>query len=341
MTPKTRGAVIRLASSLEKGSPERRQLIRAVIAAPKYNEKDLEKTLDNAGRLSGVDPSIAAYLVETGLKDGDERDDKIPMGKANVSAGKLKPSQTTMTLDKTLGMAVAMLLGNMPTGGDLGAIISKDNHILDGHHRWSASIAAGGPGISVGGYKADLLGKDLLKVLNVVTKGRFKGRNGNPGKGDIKKYTPANVKKALEKGLKDGLPGKFPISPADVAKALEKLGGTAEKGIEQMAANLGKMSKAVPGWAPARKDMPVIDADEISGVSKILNKGDVNWNKPLEVSERKGALIRLAATMTKGDPMRRAILAGCEKLPNKAMQENCEEKKEEGKKNDEKDEKKS
>jgi hypothetical protein len=307
---KTRGALIRLASTLEKGSPERRRLIQAFVSG-KYDEKTLEKTLENAGRLSGVDPSIAEFLVETGLRDGDVGDDKIPMGKANVSAGKLKPSQTTMTLDKTLGMAVAMLLDNMPTGGDLGAIISKDNHILDGHHRWSASIAAGGPGISVGGYKADLLGKDLLKVLNVVTKGRFKGRNGNPGKGDIKKYTPANVKKALEKGLKDGLPGKFPISPADVAKALEKLGGTAEKGIEQMAANLGKMSKAVPGWAPARKDMPVIDADEISGVSKILNKGDVNWNKPLALSEgRKGALIRLAAVLPKGSPERRVILAG-------------------------------
>ena len=57
-------------------------------------------------------------------------------------------------------------------------------------------------------------------------------------------------------------------------------------------------------------------------------------------TEDRSRLIRLAATMTKGDPMRRAILAGCEKLPNKAMQDNCEEKKEEGKKNDEKDEKK-
>lgn len=50
--------------------------------------------------------------------------------------------------------------------------------------------------------------------------------------------------------------------------------------------------------------------------------------KTITASER-SAMIRLAATLPVGSPERRAILAGCEKLPNKAMQENCEKKKEE------------
>ena len=57
-------------------------------------------------------------------------------------------------------------------------------------------------------------------------------------------------------------------------------------------------------------------------------------------TEDRSRLIRLAAAMTKGDPMRRAILAGCDspKLPD-ALKAQCKKKEEEGKKNDEKDEK--
>jgi hypothetical protein len=53
--------------------------------------------------------------------------------------------------------------------------------------------------------------------------------------------------------------------------------------------------------------------------------------RTITASER-SAMIRLAATLPVGSPERRALLAGCEKLPNKAMQDNCEAKKEEGKK---------
>ena len=58
-------------------------------------------------------------------------------------------------------------------------------------------------------------------------------------------------------------------------------------------------------------------------------------------AEDRSRLIRLAATMPKGDPMRRAILAGCENLDVPALKKQCEKKVEEGKKNDAKEEKKS
>ena len=51
--------------------------------------------------------------------------------------------------------------------------------------------------------------------------------------------------------------------------------------------------------------------------------------KTITASER-SAMIRLAATLPVGSPERRAILAGCEKLPNKAMQDNCEKSKKDG-----------
>lgn len=49
----------------------------------------------------------------------------------------------------------------------------------------------------------------------------------------------------------------------------------------------------------------------------------------ITASER-SAMIRLAAALPVGSPERRAILAGCEKLPEGPMRDNCEKKKEEG-----------
>lgn len=301
LTANEKSALVKLASALPAGSSERK---RVLGLAKQADINVTQKDIDKAKTLSGVDPQIAKFLSETGLGDGQKEDDKIAVSKANVAAGKLKPSQTSMVLDKSLGMALAMLLGKMPLGGDLGAIISKDNHILDGHHRWSAAILAGGPGTNVGGYKADLEGKELIKVLNIVTKGMFGRMQGNPGKGSIKEYTPENIKKTLEEFVEKGS-GQF--SADDVKKALEKLGGSVEEGIKKMSENVKKMSKAVPGWAPDRKEMPVIEPNEVPEVAQALNKGEVNWNVPF--AEKK-AVLRLAALLPKGSSERRVLLAG-------------------------------
>jgi hypothetical protein len=274
----TSNALVRLAASLPKGSDGRKVILRTARDM-KITQRDINK----AKTLSGVDPVLAEYIVVSGHDDGDLRDDVIPMGKATESAGKLKPSQTTMQLPKTLGMALKMILGKSPfasgPGGDLGAIISADNHILDGHHRWSASIAAAGPGVSVGGYKAKLKGADLLKVLNIVTKGMFKRNRGNPGSGDIKAYTPANTKKALREMVEKGA---YDLSTDEVREALTRLGGSVEEGIAKMSENIGAVSKAVPSWAPDRSDMPVINEKDLPATAQALNKGLVNWTSPHE-----------------------------------------------------------
>lgn len=301
MTAQDRSSLIRLASLLPEGSPEKKNLLGLSRRA---DVKVTEKDIDKAKTLSGVDPQIAKFLVESGLGDGNAQDDVIPVGKADIAAGRLKPSQTSMVLDKSLGMALAMLLGKMPLGGDLGAIISKDNHILDGHHRWSAAILAGGPKTSVGGYKADLPGEELIKVLNIITKGVFGRMQGNPGKGSIAEYTPENISKTLKEMT---VKGSGPFSADEVKKALEKLGGSVEEGIKKMSENVKKMNKKVPNWAPDRKEMPVIEPNELPEAADLLNKGQVNWKVPF--AEKK-ALLRLASVLPVGSPERRAILSG-------------------------------
>ena len=237
-----------------------------------FSPAEVEQAVAGAGRLSNVDPALAKLLVE----EGDHSDDKIPVKKTQVNAGDLHPSQTTMVLGKSVGMALAMLDGKMDT--DLGAIISKDKQIMDGHHRWSAAILAYGSRAKVGGYVANLEGKMLLRVLNIVTKGKFSGRNGNAGSGDIAQYTPKAIADELNRLVREGSPH---MSAEKVQSILTDNFGSVENAIETMSDHVKQMSKRVPSWAPDRVEMPVINPDEVPEVaSKLLSTGEVLWNPP-------------------------------------------------------------
>ena len=142
-----------------------------------------QDAVEQAKRLSGVDPQIARFLSYSGLDDGEASEDKVAVKKVTLPAGRLKPSQTTIKAWATVGMAVAMLLKGR-IGGDLGALVSKDGHILDGHHRWAGTILAGGPNAKVGGWMAAIPGHDLIKVLNIMTNGVYGRQRGNAGTGE-------------------------------------------------------------------------------------------------------------------------------------------------------------
>ena len=229
------------------------------------------REIQNAGRLSNVDPKLAKYLIDS----GDNKGDKIEVRKTKAVASNLKPSQTTMVLSKSVGMALAMLDGKLTT--DLGAIISNDGQIMDGHHRWSAAIIAFGPKVKVEGYVADLNGKTLLKVLNIITKGLFPTRNGNPGKGDISRYTDQAVMNEV-KNL--AINGNDFNSAEKIQSILIKNFGSVEEGVQQMGANVRAMNKQVPGWAPDRADMPVINPDEVPRAQKLMEEGEIGWKPP-------------------------------------------------------------
>jgi len=271
-----------------------------------------EKQFEEAGTLSGVDPSIAHLMCES----GDGSSDKISVSKVSSVAAALKPSQTTMVLGKAVGMALGMLAKGK-IGGDLNALISADNFIMDGHHRWAAAIIAGGNSAKVEGYKAALPGKDLLRVLNILTVGKFNVRNGKKGEGSISKFTPKNVADMLEGYANNGVPGEFPISADDVKAILEKNFGSVETGIIMMANNVKGMKRNVPSWAPDRKEMPVIDPDKghVEPAVKALSSGSVDWTAPYKqasfrvTSSQRSSLIRLASTMPVGSNERRTLLS--------------------------------
>jgi hypothetical protein len=246
---------------------------------------EIENAVDNASRgLDAVDPTVAEYIVQAGHWDGDHSDDAVGAGKKSWAAAALKPSQSTMRLPMAIGLALSML-DKGKVGGYLGAIVSADGHILDGHHRWAATILASGRSGKVGGYQAGLKGKKLLGVLNIISKGMFGVRNGNPGSGNIADFKPGNVRDMLEKFAADGIGGKFPIAADKVRKILTDNFGSVEAGIDTMSKNVKLMTLKVPGWAPARKQMPVIEPEEVPEAAKALNEGIVDHESPHAVDE--------------------------------------------------------
>lgn len=252
------------------------QLLNLVEKADAIFKDSFEK----AEKLSQVDKGVAKRQVKSGLKDGGGKDDDVlEIKKATLAASSLKPSQKTMVLDKALGMALFQLKSGK-VGGDLGAIISKDNHIMDGHHRWAAAILAGGSKAKVGGWKADEDGKELVRVLNLVTKGKLNKNKGKKGKGNIKDFTPSKVKSRLEQFVKEGIEGEFPWTDKDVAKVLDDNFGSVFDGVNAMSKNASKISKDVPSWAPNRIDMPVIEPGEVPTTKAMLARGTVDWEEP-------------------------------------------------------------
>jgi hypothetical protein len=228
-----------------------------------------------------VDSSLAKEIVHSGLLDGDTEDDKVPTSSKAAKSVSLNPSQTSLDLKDVVGIALEMLLKREGMGEDLGALVSSDGYILDGHHRWAGSILARGTGASVKVWRAGLPGKDLVRVLNIVSKGQYGVSSGNPGRGSIKDLNPAKVRRQLEVFLRDGRQHKhFSPSAEQVAKILEVNFGTVEKGIDVLSGRAKLIPKAVPSWAPTRDQMPVIRRKNAPGAAKLLNRGLVDWAPP-------------------------------------------------------------
>jgi len=76
-----------------------------------------------------VQQQFLDYLEDKGIRTRRKR----------VPVGTLKATQSEIKAAKAYGMANAHLAGNFPTI-DKQIVISKDGHILDGHHRWAALL---------------------------------------------------------------------------------------------------------------------------------------------------------------------------------------------------------
>jgi len=100
----------------------------------------------------GMKDKAAQDYMTSGEKDGDPKDDTAKFEKdPSIAASEAKPTQQNILIAKSIGMAA-----NGVEGGNLGAYFSTENEILDGHHRWAATML-NNPGAKMGGFaKIDL-----------------------------------------------------------------------------------------------------------------------------------------------------------------------------------------
>jgi hypothetical protein len=226
------------------------------------------------------DAKVQAVL-QSGLEDGDVKDDAITYTQGNVSVSQLVPTQNEIGMDDSLnnilidkfGALQSFLQGKANVGANP-IVIYNNKYIIDGHHRWSQVLAAN-PKATV--PVLNLIGRlQPLDVLKIVHLAIATGQNDLPlasakginlllvGENDVRNYVLKNLnEKALEVWQKNG------FKDANV--------------IAQHIVNNVKLmqTNGVTQGAPPRTKMPQTDAFETStNVINKLVKGSVNFVNP-------------------------------------------------------------
>jgi hypothetical protein len=236
--------------------------------------------------LSQIDKKAAQAAISGGTQDGSKPDDIVAGKKISIAVKNLRAAQTEIIPGKAIGIALnTMLKEPVSIGGDLGSIISKDNFIMDGHHRWAATFLCD-PNGQVQATQIDLPGTALINALNIITVGKF-GKGGNQGSGNIKNFTGAVIGPMLDKIMNEGMSG---MSAEEVKIRLGRVPGAdgdANKGKELMMKNADALPKDIMPGAPDRVDMPVIDAKQVAVVQKFLEKGVVDLKPPYSPEVKK------------------------------------------------------
>jgi len=206
-------------------------------------------------------------FFKKGKEDGDYADDVVDTKKAKIPAKSLKPSQDAVYLGKALGLAIGGV-----SGGDLDAIISRENRILDGHHRWAATMFTN-PNTKIGGSKADMKIGDLVPVLRQAGDALGNKRGDMPKGGDV------NIFLATKKDIEDAIYNGLNMDPNYYNKEksiawYEKNKSNVLKGLKMI------QSSPPPDGAPPRVDMPKIEPNQVDKVAKALSGGKIDVRPP-------------------------------------------------------------
>lgn len=207
-------------------------------------------------------------FFKRGYKDDNVMDDVVKTKPVKIQASQLKPSQDAVYLGKALGMAIGGV-----EGGDLGAVISQDNRILDGHHRWAATIF-NNPKARVGGVQAELKIGDLVPVLRQAGDALGNKRGLPPKGGD------QNIFKATLDDVKDAIyDGKY-MNPQFYNKD-KAIAWFEEQGEKKIQGALNLLQRVgPPGGAPPRADMPKIEPEQVQQIAKKLQGGAIDVRAP-------------------------------------------------------------
>lgn len=157
---------------------------------------------------AGADPDSDKTVMQMMIDHFKENGVKTRRTKAPV--GMLKATQSEIKAEKTYGMADSYLKGKFPNIGD-SVVVSRDGHILDGHHRWAALLTVD-PSREMDVQVIDMDMDDLLREAQAVP-GVYKADfEGNPlSEDDQKKYKAESKTKFKSKGKGKGKKASFDV----------------------------------------------------------------------------------------------------------------------------------
>ena len=188
---------------------------------------------------------------------------EITWSKQTMQLNELLPSQKQLIISKVVSLAFNEYCIDMPSKLDI--IVSSDNYIIDGHHRWAAMLLVD-PFAKVEVYKLNIPRNALVSALNVYT-AKFE-RTGNPAKGNIKNFNPEFVQSIIDQAKTKGLKRLLP----EVVIEREHL-------VD--ANNAAYATITVPEDSLLRQDMPVIHPEDIETVLNDLKNGTIDWYETL------------------------------------------------------------
>jgi len=162
---------------------------------------------------------------------------------------------------------------------------------MDGHHRWIGTAMAN-PSAKLNGFKVGFPGKQLVAVLNNMTKGRFGKMKGNPATGGFDQFNEQGILRILQDAAQKGSWGH--LTAEEVLQSLQTISGVegdaaqvVPAAAKKMAANLSSLVLSEPSWAPTRPDMPIVDKGNVPAAIQALQGGEVDVNPPYTKTGRK------------------------------------------------------
>jgi len=236
--------------------------------------------------LDAIDPELAKAVIGGGFQDGMITDDQIEAQKISVSVKDLKPAQQEVILEKALEMCLNNLITGQPDLDDLGGIISDDDYIMDGHHRWSSSFLQNPENI-IKVTKVEIPGPALVSALNVITVGKLGVTKGNAGEGNVSEFTGENIRKVITKFIKNGT---YQLSKEQVVEALRLMpnsNGDINTAIRLLSRHADMLPKDIMRGAPPRNQMPVVDTKYVPLIRKMFASGAFDIKEPYSPKVKK------------------------------------------------------
>lgn len=175
---------------------EGEKTVKGLLASDDELDRKKGKAMVQAGADPDSDKTVLQHMIDHLAENGIKTSD------TEIPVGMLKATQSEIKADKAFKMADGHLKGKFDKIDD-SVVVSKDGHILDGHHRWAALLTID-PSRKMKVKVIDMNMKDLLAESQAVP-GVYKADfEGNPlGEDDQKKYKSEAKSKFKGKSKKE------------------------------------------------------------------------------------------------------------------------------------------